>query len=292
MAKRMLRSSYLRLKPVNIENLRLPPSDYVNAQFDNQHKQTTNDKASNSQAKSLLLILSTPRSGSTYFTELLKNAEHCIAHEYFQSFQYLPILSKRWQVLYNNKVHIEKYTQALIQNRTSKEGVLGIKLHGRHIKTFTKFKPYFDHLPTTCVVLQRCDIIAQAVSYEIASQTSQWSAAYTSKVTPVYSFNGILHRMQSIQSQNEAIDRFLQRHKLNHVNVSYEQLIDTPNETLAKIGLNTSNTNDLVLRNDNSRKQATHINTKWIGRFQDDLTRYHAHPKQRLKNYLASLFKS
>ena len=61
----------------------LPEDDFADGQF---------DRDVGTAPRTLLLILSTPRSGSTLACDLLHQAGVCTAHEYFQPYQIRPAM--------------------------------------------------------------------------------------------------------------------------------------------------------------------------------------------------------
>ena len=69
------------------DSLALPEDDFADAQF---------DRDVGTPPRTLLLILSTPRSGSTLACNLLHQAGVCTAHEYFQPYQIRPAMMRRW----------------------------------------------------------------------------------------------------------------------------------------------------------------------------------------------------
>jgi len=117
--------------PININLLSdikklIPKSDFIDQQYDTDEQ---------TPIKKVLIVLSTPRSGSTFFCDILFNCKICLAHEYLQTEQYLPVLANRWQCITNCSLDKKKFIEELSRYRTSKEGILGINIHGSHIGT-------------------------------------------------------------------------------------------------------------------------------------------------------------
>ena len=104
----------------------LPEDDFADGQF---------DRDVGTPPRTLLLILSTPRSGSTLACDLLHQAGVCTAHEYFQPYQIRPAMMRRWGLTEEDDAG---YCAALARYRTSPNGVLGINLHLHHLKYFER----------------------------------------------------------------------------------------------------------------------------------------------------------
>lgn len=90
-------SSYVEVADVWTEDSRIPESDFVSAYYDRDYSETTTK---------VLIIFSTPRSGSTLLCDMIYEARGPLAHEYFQPYQYMPILSRRWGALHDGKVNM------------------------------------------------------------------------------------------------------------------------------------------------------------------------------------------
>ena len=111
----------------NIQNLavKIPVNDFVDGQFDSDNGVLTTDG---------LFIFSTPRSGSTMLADLIYKNAICLPHEYFQPFQYLPIMANRWGCVREGHLDKELYLKCLFRYRTYPNGWFGVNLHGKHLK--------------------------------------------------------------------------------------------------------------------------------------------------------------
>ena len=92
------------------DSLALPEDDFADAQF---------DRDVGTPPRTLLLILSTPRSGSTLACNLLHQAGVCTAHEYFQPYQIRPAMMRRWGLTEEDDAG---YCAALARYRISPNG--------------------------------------------------------------------------------------------------------------------------------------------------------------------------
>lgn len=238
----------------------VPGSDFANVKFDTENSVSTSN---------IVVILSTQRSGSTYLCELLWRSDICTAHEYFQPYQYMPMMAARWGAGREGEIDMENYVSNLMRYRTNDNGWLGINVHGSHIPAFQEALPWFRGVTFHYIYLYRLDTIAQAVSYEIASQTKRWSSNFDGNGETKYNFRQILKKLRRIDAQNTRIRAFLLVNQLPYKAVSYEEL--------TKDGLNTvASILPIRWRPPNLtglKKQATAINEDWRRRFATDYLR-------------------
>lgn len=204
----------------------LPAEDFVDARF---------DQAAPSKLTDVLYIVSTQRSGSTWLCDLLHNIGACIAHEYFQPWQYLPVLAERWGCIKGGRIDPEAYVRALVERRTLANGWLGINLHGEHLPIFARFRRYFPAVRAHYVHLERLDRVTQAVSWEIAAQTAQWSSKFQTRSQAQFRFFAIRDKLRRIDRQRRAIARFLRGQE--YVHLHYEALAATPARAIARLPL-------------------------------------------------------
>lgn len=284
-------SDYYDLDCNNLDGLikTFPEGDFASEKYDNINELK-------SSPEKLLIILSTQRSGSTYLCDLLRQANICNPHEYFQPYQYIQYLAHRWECIEGDKVNINKYIKNLELYRTNSNGVLGINLHGSHLKIFEAFKQKFtniDNLEIEYIFLRRENEISQAVSYELASQTKQWSSHFTSSLIPTYDFAAILKKLKKIQEQNNLITAYLVRAKIHYTTLTYETLISADTLALKKLGLTLNKINEFKT----IKKQSSSINGDWLVRFSNDLYNQATnsdveHKKDSIKNKIKSVFKN
>ncbi|MBB4284621.1 Stf0 family sulfotransferase [Roseospira goensis] len=204
----------------------LPPEDFVNAAF---------DAAADTPPSDLLVILSTPRSGSTLLCDLLYRAGVCVAHEYFQPFQYLPALAARWGAHRDGRVDLPAYAAALRRHRTGPGGWLGVNLHGHHLPVFLRIEEAFADLRPHYVLLRRRDTVAQAVSYHIARTTGAWSAHFEATAPASYSFEGIDTALRNIVQWTTWAEAFLKARTADARTVWYEDLVADPAAVLRSL---------------------------------------------------------
>jgi LPS sulfotransferase NodH len=235
---------------------RLPPEDFINATFDIQKVTPT---------RNVIVILSTPRSGSTLFCDVLRKNGMCLPHEYFQPFEYLPLLAQRWECLCNNELIPAKFVEQLCRFRTFANGWLGINLHGSHIPVFRFFSDYFPDVHFHYIHLFRRDLVAQAVSFCLAEQTGMWSGNFRPRDdqrVPEYDFKAIEAATREIEQQNLLIRAFVAAGNLKCREVVYEDLVAGSRELGEYLAALFGTTVAVEFRTD-LRKQGSSLNDVW-----------------------------
>jgi LPS sulfotransferase NodH len=201
----------------------IPEADFVSEQF---------DRDVDTPPSRMIVVLSTPRSGSTLLCQLLDRVGLCTAHEYFQHEEYIPLLAYRWNCVDKGQVDWQRYARALERRRTSDQGVLGLKLHGTHLHYFLEALPHFSAGEREFVWLQRRDKLQQAVSFGIARQTNQWSSEFAKQAEARYDFEYFHKRLKMIHFQEDIIRAFLALRSLPHRLVYYEDVVERPEAIL------------------------------------------------------------
>jgi len=191
--------------------------DLIRAKFDCPYDST---------AKHLLVLYSSPRCGSTFACHVLRDTRICVAHEYFQPFQYRPYLEKRWNIAPDND---SEYISQIVKHRGGPNGILGINLHGRHIKYWEKARHALPRsISETHIRIKRKDLEAQAVSYYIARNTNNWIKSDTRKALPTYNYFAIRNLKKEIVESEGLIDAFIKQNSLPVRTIFYEDFITDP----------------------------------------------------------------
>lgn len=235
---------------------RLPPEDFINATFDIQKVTPT---------RNVLVILSTPRSGSTLLCDVMRKNGMCLPHEYFQPFEYLPLLAQRWGCIYDNKLIPAMFVEQLCRFRTFANGWLGVNLHGSHIPVFRFFSDYFPDVHFHYIHLFRRDLVAQAVSFCLAEQTGMWSSNFRPRDdqrVSGYDFEAIEAATREIEHQNLLIRAFVATGQLKCREVVYEDLVAGSRELSEYLAALFGTTVAVEFRTD-LRKQGSSLNDVW-----------------------------
>ena len=235
---------------------KIPEKDFIDGQYDLE---------TSSQLKKIIFILSTPRCGSTLLSGLFYRNGFCLPHEYFQKFQYMPILADRWGCIHGEILDKQAYLDNLIKKRTSPKGWLGINLHGEHLATFSHFENLMPEVEMQFIHLIRKDSIAQAVSYELAMQSGKWSSHFAETDKASYSFSGIKARLDAISQQNTLISAYLKSRKFKGEIVFYEDLARDPVAKLKELFPDTMP--EALNLESGLARQSSATNKEWIERF-------------------------
>jgi LPS sulfotransferase NodH len=248
------------LQPVD-QAFPIPDADFVSPSFDSESPQPPSR---------MVVILSTPRSGSTYLCQLLYRAGFCMAHEYFQPYQYLPLLAYRWGCVEDGHVSWPTYALALERHRTSARGVLGVNLHGAHVRHFLEALPSFTAPDVGYVWLRRRDKLRQAVSYAIALQTRKWSSHFARHAEPRYDHRRFRDSLEAIHAQEDLIQAFLHARAPVHGTVDYEDLVDDPSGNLKRL-FDVESAHATAKDDRGLRRQADVTNEAYLSRFAGDI---------------------
>jgi LPS sulfotransferase NodH len=244
---------------------RIPAADFSDASYDLDQGALTTD---------VLVVLGTPRSGSTLLCDLLRLNEACLAHEYFQPAQYMPLLAERWGCIEGNTLNEGAYVSCLRRFRTYPNGWLGINLHGSHLAYYTRMEGCLSDARLHYVHLVRRDVIRQAISYHIAAHTRQWSSEFDPEAHPEYDYAQIERKLRQVQDQNVLIQAFLLARRADYSTIYYEDFVAHIEETLRTLPCIPS---DAALRTDSTlRRQSDARSADWALRFAEDRSQIHS----------------
>ena len=216
------------------------------------------------------IIASSARSGSTYLARLLAQTGLLGApSEVFNSAtNEMQTLMARFRA-YSHADYVAK----LIANRTSRNGVLGMKAHFHQFEAFLKkYPPLLEALaPTTYIYIDRRDKVAQAVSMAKALQTDQWSSQWRGSPRPMLRYDRelIAKSMSEVELQDARWLRWFELHNITPFQVTYEDLIADPAATVRsvveRLGVQDDEPDDLKIPE--IEKQGDDTNQEWIERF-------------------------
>lgn len=178
-------------------------------------------------------ILTTPRSGSTYFCDLLDStniaghpSEHLrlAAQELtrYCNFDYLRLLHN------------------LMQHRTTSNGVFGTKLISHFLFEFRQTKPDFKQIFDSIdkfILLVRRDKVAQAVSLVLAQKTEIWhihsntkNISYKSKLEDIEIDDALLTNVEQkykfINNQEARLKKILAANHIEPLQLDYEDIVE------------------------------------------------------------------
>lgn len=168
---------------------------------------------------------------------------------------------------------IQDYVQRLFELRTSLNGVFGVKLLPEQFKFMHLAHVMWRFPNLKFIYLEREDILAQAVSYTKAFQTSQWSNYDIPQSEARYDYNSLLTSLGRIETARNFWASYFKQNNIQPLRLTYEKFVNDPEFYTEKIlnefnlGCNPSMTIDLP----SFEKQKNKNTTDWKERFLADL---------------------
>jgi trehalose 2-sulfotransferase len=230
---------------INITIIRLFADIFINLLCQRDLLQSTSDDLV--KPKTSYAILTTPRSGSTYFCDLLSSTgiagyptEHLrLANQELAlncNFDYLRLL--------NN----------LMQYRTTNNGVFGTKLISHFLFELKRAKPNFRDIFQSIdkyIILVRQDKVAQAVSLVLAQKTEVWHIqksvskdnldykTYQSALENIEIEEDLLlevkQKHQFIINQENRLRRILDVNQIEPLEIIYEEIVKNTESQIEKV---------------------------------------------------------
>jgi LPS sulfotransferase NodH len=127
---------------------------------------------------------------------------------------------------------VGSYVKYLMKKRPSE--ILGIKILYNQIEKFSMYCDFSSLLAESKIVyLHRSNVIKQAISFYIATQTQQWTSTPTrpaaKEIDQVeYSFSSISKAVARMELHNSLLRRFFLVNDLQPLSISYEDFVKDP----------------------------------------------------------------
>lgn len=208
----------------------LAENDFISAEFDVREPHPVDQ---------MLVILSTPHTGSALLNELIYLNGLCLPASYLEHVPTMVTLAKRWGAVRDNRIALRRYTEALARHRTFNTGWLGLSVRGSHIPLFNKARRHMEIDRLHCVHLRRRSTVEQAVSIYVAGQTAQPNGRFRDIDDTGYSFQGIRHYSTEIMREEFYIESFLKARGRPCTEIFFEDLIADTRAQLRRVpGLN------------------------------------------------------
>jgi LPS sulfotransferase NodH len=159
----------------------------------------------------------------------------------------------------------------LKKRRTSTNGVFGIKIHYSHIKQFGGFKKVLEYFPDAYyILLSRENVLKQAVSLSIASQTGEWIAGQKRMCNdPKYDFNQIDESLRNIILDNSSWRYTLAANGCNYIEMDFDDICNNLADSLENIasfvGCKIDKTK--IPQEQITKKQSNQRNIEWVAQF-------------------------
>ena len=222
-------------------------------------------------------VLTTPRSGSTYFCDLLSSTEiagYPAEHLRLATQE----LARHCNFNYIRLLH------NLMQYRTTSNDVFGTKFISHFLfelrQTKPKFKQIFQSIDKF-ILLVRQDKIAQAVSLVLAQKTEVWhlqkhtasDRSYQEKLEDIQIDNALLLEVEQkykfIQNQEKQLRQILDNNHIKALEIVYEDILENPQLQIGKIlnFLEITQSQNLVNINSGFKKMPSNISQQIIHQY-------------------------
>lgn len=221
------------------------------------------------QPRRYLVIASTPRCGSHMLGHTLHQTE-CFGFplEYANNDNL-----KNWQCIYGTG-DAQSTIGAIMKRRTSPNGVFAIKLHYSHIVNLGGFEAVMRIFPNAhYVMLTRSNVLGQAVSFALASQTGIWIDGQKGDTSLARYDRALIDRcLRRVLKDNAAWKYQLATSGCRHIEMDFDAVKDDIGEAIKRI----ANFADVELPETAipaapvTRPQGGSINREWIRRYLDE----------------------
>lgn len=179
------------------------------------------------------MIATMPRSGSTHFCiECWKSGALGAPLEY-PNLPMVNSMMKRFQCVDD----IDAYWKKVKSLRTSPNGVFGYKMFMANYLVCGRSHPQLlqQISPDRVVYLTRSDLLDQAISYSKAIKSNAWFSGINNSQVVEYERAHITYCKQLLLSQQKFWEQLFSLTDAQVLRVSYEALLESPNETIEKV---------------------------------------------------------
>ncbi len=208
----------------------------------------------------------TPRSGSTLLARaLLESGIAGAPGDYFAP-HVRQAAAERW-----GDIPLRQYLDILLAHRTSPQGVFGFKVAWQ---SWIRVMDIGEMLkPIRWVWVRRRNVIAQAVSLEIARQTDQWNSWQSGvEKEPEYDFDAIHVHRRRLTANNQEWEHYFRDREITPLEVTYEDFAADYTGTLEGVfEFLQIDTSGVELPEPPFQKLASERNREWIRRYRTDL---------------------
>jgi LPS sulfotransferase NodH len=181
-----------------------------------------------------------------------------------------PAYWKEWMRILGTSGFEETFRE-IVRRRTAPTGIFGIKVHYWQLRSFGGFFAMQRFLPNPrYVLLTRRNIVKQAVSWSIASQTGVWIQGQEPIArVPRYDFEDIDWRLRRTLVYSAQWRYTLAANGCRYLEFVFEDMVDDIGSVVAKIAnfMNVSLDEPRIPHRATTKKQATTINVEWEKRF-------------------------
>jgi len=174
------------------------------------------------------MVCSVPRSGSSFLCELLCNTGVAGAPTEFFDPELMKQFRSRWKT-----ETLEEYLGALLERKTSPNGVFGIKVHWGQLRPALGGADPGEVFPALRYIhISREDRLRQAVSWVRAFQTNQWASTHRAQAEPEFDRSAIDRYLTKLTREDGEWQRLFERRGIVPHRVSYERLTQAPAQVM------------------------------------------------------------
>jgi len=217
------------------------------------------------EPKVSFVVCALPRTGSSLLCELLALTELAGApSEVFEDYQ-MSMFKRAWRT-----DSFEDYVRALIEKKTSPNGVFGFKAHYQQLIPAFGDRDLTSTFPNLhFIYIKRLDHVRQAVSYARATQTEQWTSVHEPATAPVYDREQIGLLLEGIEVEEQAWERYIARYDAPLHRVVYEDFAAAVDETVIDVMhfLGIDLPPGFEVPRPTLHRQADALTDEWVARF-------------------------
>ncbi len=171
----------------------------------------------------------------------------------------------------------EQYFTRLLQHRTGRNGIFGMKAHGHHFEAALAWCPSMLEIlaPVTFIYINRRDKVAQAISMAKAMQTNAWISFDQDTGTNTRYDPGFIEQCKNeIEHQRLNWWRWFEANSITPFVVTYEDMVADKDAVVRSIVelLDVQNDVPEKIELPNVEKQSDEINADWASRFAAEQT--------------------
>ena len=244
----------------------------------------------------LLVIASVERTGSTLLCSILRGTQAAGAPEEYLNiqtknfarlrktvgepklrFSQFPMALARlatgrysWKDISSfSQVSFRDYLLAVARERTTPNGVFGVKMH------WNQYKRHMIDLgldvnvweaPVSWVRITRENELRQAISFVRAAQSESWNSNMQVVREPIYDAAAIISALNRIAEENAEWDNYFAEEGIVPLHITYEQLTQNMDSTVRKVMAFIDSPVDVVPA-PQTKKQSESTSRQWAERF-------------------------
>lgn len=183
-----------------------------------------------SPPRKTLMIVGTPRAGTQFLCQLLRQTGVCgYPDEFFN-----PGIAKKY--IPGNEHDVIARLLLPKQFGATPNDVASVKFFAASFDIISQHANLFDFYPTPqFLYISRQDKLAQAISLARARQTGKWTADHADRQPPSYSSKLIYHCLRKICIDTARFDMYFSRNGITPIRLTYEQIVSNPKHIISMI---------------------------------------------------------